>query len=49
VRSPKIIAGFLCRAQAFISYTPYAVPAQQFGVHKVKILAGDGSVDVANL
>ncbi len=32
-----------------ISYTPYAVPAQQFGVHKVSILGDDGLADVANL
>ena len=32
-----------------LSYTPYAVPAQQFGVHKVSILSRDGLPDVANL
>ena len=31
------------------SYTPYAVPAQQFGVHKVSVLSRDGLPDVANL
>ena len=37
-----------CSCKSF-SYTPYAVPAQQFGVHKVSILDRHGLADVTNL